>query len=115
MRTVLWVCAILALAGALEKAAAIRNLLDTSQTQQSPSATTTSSLQNLEQITNPKPGILTHPNAPGYPPDQAPDPAFMELPNYAPGPGDTWKLLQNTLQCTWPCVLHASRDDFQLS
>lgn len=88
MKTVLWVCATLALAGTLDQAAGIRNLLDTSQPQQSPSSIASLPLSALEKITNPTPGILTYPNAPGYPPDLAPDPAFMDLPNYAPGPGD---------------------------
>ena len=87
MKTVLWVCAFLALAGALDKAAGIRNLLDTPQAQQSPSNSAVSTTLDLAQITNPKPAILSYPNAPGYPPDQAPDPAFMDLPDYAPGPG----------------------------
>ncbi len=42
----------------------------------------------LSRSPTPQPGILTYPNAPGYPPDLAPDPAFMDLPDYAPGPGD---------------------------
>ena len=39
-------------------------------------------------ITNPTTGILDYPNAPGYPPDLAPDPRFMDLPDYAPSPGE---------------------------
>ena len=87
MKTILWLCATLALVGTLDQAAGIRNLLDTAPAQQLSPGSASLPLSALEQITNPKPSILTYPNAPGYPPDLAPDPAFMDLPNYAPGPG----------------------------
>ena len=87
MKTVLWLCATLAIAGSLDQAAGIRNVLDTSQAQQTPSSSADSPVIDLAKITNPHPGILVYPNAPGYPPDLAPDPAFMDLPSYAPSPG----------------------------
>ncbi len=87
MKTVLWLCATLAIAGSLDQAAGIRNVLDTSQAQQTPSSSADSPVIDLAKITNPHPGILVYPNAPGYPPDLAPDPAFMDLPSYALSPG----------------------------
>lgn len=84
MRVALWLCACLAAAGLLGRAACMRHLLDTPQSSGSPSPT----VPDLAQITNPKPAILYYPNAPGYAPDMAPDPAFMDLPSYAPSPGD---------------------------
>ena len=96
MKAMLWIGACLACAGTLDTAAGVRLLRDVSP---SPSGSLASgpTVPDLAQITNPQPEILHYLNAPGYPPDLAPDPAFMDLPSYAPAPGD------------WPEFLHLMR------
>ncbi len=59
-------------------------------------------------ITNPTPGILEYPNAPGYPPDLAPDPSFMDLPDYAPSPGEYQYVRPNTDVCKYVFIVQAS-------
>ena len=96
MKAVLRIGACLAFAGTLGTAAGVRLLRDVAP---SPSGCLASgpTVPDLAEITNPQPKILHYPNAPGYPPDLAPDPNFMDLPSYAPAPGD------------WSCFLHLRR------